>query len=99
MRVEVRPLNVSGRPLSRAEHQRLPASVGKLKVHEKRSSKLDRIVLCATLTSVSDGLETELLPELGEAQLIWADDGVMRIRGIEVLERTQYAQTWVVKVL
>lgn len=99
MRVEVRPLNVHGKPLTRAQHQRLPASVGKLKVIEKRSSKLDRIVLCATLTSVSDGLETELLPELGEAQVIWVDDGVMRIRGIEVLEGVQYAQTWAVKVL
>lgn len=99
MRVEVRPLNVSGRPLTRAAHLRLPASVGMLKVIEKRSGKLDRIVLCATLTSVSDGLDTELLPELGEAQVIWIDDGVMRIRGIEVLDGVQYAQTWVVKVL
>ena len=99
MRVEVRPLNVLGKPLTRAQHQRLPASVGKLKVHEKRSTKLDRIVLCATLASVSDGLETELLPELGEAQLIWADDGILRLRGIEVIEGTQYGQTWVMKVL
>lgn len=99
MRVEVRPLNVQGVPLPASQHKRLPASVGKLRIAENRLHRLGRVVLCATLTSISDGLDTELLPELTDVQVIWVEDGFMRIRGIEQVGGVQYAQTWNLTVL
>lgn len=99
MRVEVRPLSVQGVPLYTSQHKRLPAIVGKLRIAENRLHRLGRVVLCASLTSTSDGLDTELLPELTDAQVIWAEDGFMRIRGVEQVNGVQYAQTWNLKVL
>lgn len=99
MRVEARPLNEHGVPLSRRRHQELPGSQGKLRILETRVHKLGRIAICAKLISVSDGLETELLPDLADAQVIWVEDGLMRIRGIEQVNGVQYAQTWNIKVL
>ena len=44
-------------------------------------------------------LDTVLLPELTDAQVIWAEDNRMRVRGTERIEGAYYAQTWDIKVL
>lgn len=99
MRVEVRPINQSGRPQGKAALQSSPPSRGKLKVAENRLHSFGRIVLCAKLVSSTDGLETELLPELLDAQLIWLDDKTIRLRGVEQIGGCLFGQTWDIKVL
>lgn len=73
--------------------------MGKLRIAENRMHALGRSVLCATLTHVTDGLDTVLLPELTDAQVIWAEDNRMRVRGTELIDGAYYAQTWDIKVL
>ena len=99
MRAEVRPLNVLGKPLPKAQHQKEPACRGKLHVAENRMHAFGRVVNCATLTSATDGLDTPLLPELLDVQIIWLDNSSMRLRGIEDVGGTLFAQTWDIKVL
>lgn len=99
MRAEVRPLNLRGKPLDKAVRARTPASHGTLRVFENRLHVFGRAVTCATLTSTTDGLETMLLPELLDVQIIWADDYVMRLRGNEQLDGAFFGQTWEVRVL
>ena len=99
MQVEVRPINVGGRPLPTSQRKKEPASRGKLRIFENRNHRLGRVVLCATLTHATDGLNTEMLPELMDAQVIWLDDKVMRVRGVEDVGGTMYAQTWEIMVL
>jgi hypothetical protein len=36
--------------------------------------------------------------ELFDATLIWAHEGRIRLRGFEVLGKTQFAQTWDVEI-
>lgn len=99
MRVEVRPINQRGRPLGKAERLSAPPSRGTLKVAENRLHSFGRVVMCAKLVSATDGLETELLPELLDAELIWLDGAVMRLRGTEQVEGALFGQTWDIKVL
>lgn len=99
MKVEVHCINRQGRPLPKAQRLSQPACRGELKVFENRLHALNRVVRCAQLVSVSDGLETELLPELTDAQLLWVDDRRMRFSGIELVEGALYQQGWDVRVL
>lgn len=99
MLVEVRPINVGGRPLPTSLRKKEPASRGKLQIVEDRNHRLGRVVLCATLIHATDGLNTEMLPELMDAQVIWMNDESMRVRGVEDVGGTMYAQTWDIKVL
>jgi hypothetical protein len=99
MRVDVRPINICGRPLPKSQRTKQPASQGKLRIGENRLHELGRVVLCATLTDTSDGLETPLLPELMDVQVIWVEDSSMRLRGTEKVEGVHYAQTWDITVL
>jgi hypothetical protein len=99
MRVEVRPINQNGRPLGKAERQSSPPSRGRLKVAENRLHSFGRVVMCAKLVSATDGLETELLPELLDAELIWLDGETIRLRGVEQVGGALFGQTWDIKVL
>lgn len=99
MRVEVRPINECGRPLPTAQRRKQAGNQGKLQIAENRLHAQGRVVLCATLTHATDGLGTLLLPELTDAQVIWVEDNRMRVRGIEQVEGTLYAQTWDITVL
>lgn len=99
MRVEIRPINLRGKALKKAERDALAPVCGKLKVFENRLHALGRTLLCARVLSVSDGLETDLLPELLDAQLLWLDDKAIRLRGVEQVDGTSYGQTWDIKVL
>ena len=99
MQVEVRPIHLLGRPLPKSERMKGPACRGKLRVAENRLHALGRSVQCATLTSVTDGLETPLLPELVDAKLLWLDDRTIRLQGSELIDGAFYTQTWDIKVL
>lgn len=99
MRVEVRPINLHGKPLSKANREALPPTRGKLKVCENRLHAFGRSVRCAQVVSTTDGLESELMPELMDVELIWLDDHVIRLRGVESVDGTLFAQTWDIKVL
>lgn len=99
MKVEVHCINRKGRPLPKAQRTSQPGCRGELKVFENRLHALNRVVCCARLVSMTDGVEAALLPELTDAQLLWLDDKKMRFTGIEDIDGTLYQQGWDVKVL
>lgn len=99
MRVEVRPLYVHGKPLRKDERLREPPSRGKLSVVENRLDARGRVVTCATLTNERDGLDSALLPQLTDVQLIWISDESVRLRGLEQIDGALFGQTWDIKVL
>ena len=99
MRVQVRPLNIKGKALKKLEVQGVAPCRGNLKLLEDRLHSLNRVVTCARVTSISDGLALDLLPELLDATLIWIEGDMMRIRGVESIDKALYGQTWEIKVL
>ena len=99
MRVEIRSMNVRVKVMKKAEREALAPARGKLKIFENRIHTLGRTVRVAQVLSIIDGSETELLPELRDAELIWLDGAVMRVRGLEMVEDTAFGQTWDIKVL
>jgi hypothetical protein len=98
MRVQVRTLRKNGRNLNRDELKDVPPFVGILKVAEVRDPELARPLVCARLLDPTTKVETDLLPELGDAKLLWVQDGKMRLTGIERLKEADVAQTWSVEV-
>lgn len=99
MRVEVRTINQKGKLLKKADRLNLPPCRGELKLLENRLHTLGRATTCARIVSAGDGLETDLLPELVDASVIWMDDKAIRLRGIEIIDDIHYSQTWDIKVL
>lgn len=99
MRVEVRPFNDRGRPLPKAQFKKQPYCMGKLRIFDDRMHYLDRPVRRATLTHPTDGLNTSLMPDLIDVEVLWLDDTTMRLRGMEHIEGAFYGQTWDIKVL
>lgn len=87
-----------GRSISAAGRTRLPKYKGKLRIQEARISSLGRMATVANLVSVTDGCEGALLPVLHDVAVIWVENEGMRIRGFEIVEGAQYAQTWDLKV-
>lgn len=99
MQVEVRPINIRGKALAKGEREKSPASRGRLRVSENRLHAFGRVVMCAKLVSATDGVETQLLPELLDAHLIWLDEKSLRLRGNELVDGILFGQTWDIKVL
>lgn len=99
MQAEVRPINVRGKPLFRAQLAKVPPSRGLLHIFENRLHALNRVVRCATLTHFTDGLSSHVLPELLDVEILHLEDKTMRLRGIEVVDGAYYGQTWDVRVL
>jgi hypothetical protein len=99
MRAEVRPVFVRGKSMPKAVREQEPARRGKLSISENRLHEFGRVVTCAKLTSTSDGLDTPLVPELTDVQIIWLMESGMRLRGIEQVDGVLYGQTWDIKVL
>lgn len=99
MRVEVRPMNVRGKVMRKAEREALPPARGKLKIFENRIHALGRTVRVAQVLSVTGDAEVELLPELLDAEVLWLDGDVVRIRGMELVDNTAFGQTWDIRVL
>jgi len=98
MRVKVRPLQMNGRSLRRDELRDLPPHVGVLKVAEARDYALSRPLVRAWLLDIMVGTETDVLPELSDARLLWAEGNTLRFVGFERIEDVNYAQTWAVEV-
>jgi hypothetical protein len=98
MRVEVKPVNVKGKPVPAKERKAAPTYSGMLRLHEVRSHELGRMTPTAFLLSVTDSAELSLLPQLQDAAVLYVHDGRMRVRGFEVVDGIQYGQTWDVTV-
>lgn len=98
MRVKVRLLNYHGRPLMKAERARSEEFTGVLTVCENRQHQLRRVVLTAKLTSQTAETSVPIL-ELHDVVLLWIDGATMRLRGFEIHDLVEYAQTWVIEVL
>jgi len=98
MRVHVRPLRVKGRNLNRDELKGSPPYVGVLKVAEGRDPELGRPVVRARLIDQVSGTEADVLPQLCDARLLWAEDGKLRLAGFERIDAADYAQTWSVEL-
>jgi hypothetical protein len=99
MLVEVLPINLFGRPIPKQERNGRRPCRGTLKVLEDLLAEFGRVVRRARLVSVEDGLETDLLPEIMDAEMIWLDETAMRIRGIEKVGGEYYGQTWDIRLL
>jgi hypothetical protein len=98
MRVRVRRLRKQGRMLNRDELRDIPPHVGMLRVTEVRDHQLSRPVLCARLLDLTTKVDTDMLPELGDARLLEVAGRSMRLTGIERLQEADVAQTWLVEV-
>ncbi|UOB06848.1 hypothetical protein [[Acidovorax] ebreus] len=97
MRVKVKLLQHKGRALKRPELLDIPPFEGVLKVNEARDYDLSRAVVRARLIQATSGLQTDVLPELSDVRLVWAEDNKLRLTGFEEVDGAAYAQTWVVE--
>jgi hypothetical protein len=97
MRVKVNTLRELGRNLPGQPASRPPFS-GELRVCAERDPELGRDVVRARLLDISQGTRVDLLPDLSDAQLLWAERGQMRLTGVERLGGVSYAQTWSIEV-
>ncbi|ADU99287.1 hypothetical protein [Alicycliphilus denitrificans] len=97
MRVKVKLLQHKGRALKRPELLDVPPFEGVLKVNEARDYDLSRAVVRARLIQATSGLQTDVLPELSDVRLVWAEDNKLRLTGFEEVDGAAYAQTWVVE--
>lgn len=98
MKVKVRPLQSKGRMLPRHLAVEQPPRIGALRVSEERDHELSRPVLRARLLDASGGTESDLLPDLSDAKLLWADNNRLRLSGFERVDEANYAQTWEVEM-
>lgn len=99
MRVRVHTLRRHGRQLKREDFDAVPPFVGVLKVTEARDHELSRPVIRAKLVDITTGTETDVLPELSDARLLWLEKEKMRLTGFERIGGIDYAQTWSVERL
>ena len=98
MRVKVRPLQSKGQLLPRQLATQQPPRIGALRVAEERDHELGRPVLRARLLDTQNGTEADLLPDLSDARLLWAENNRLRFAGFERVDNANYAQTWEVEV-
>lgn len=98
MKVEVQLVNEKGRGIPATDRARMPKYRGVMRIHEARNQALGRIVVTAELLSSTDGADSALIPALHDAGVLFLANSQMRIRGFELVEGTQYGQTWDVKV-
>lgn len=96
MKVHVRLMRNYGENLKASELKDLPPRVGVLEVSEQRDTDLGRSTVRARL--LDEGTRNDILPELKAATLLWAKARVMRLTGVEQIDRRDYAQTWSIEV-
>ncbi|WP_246860498.1 hypothetical protein [Noviherbaspirillum sp. UKPF54] len=95
----MRTLRRRGRLLNKDELvDNRPPYLGDLKVMESRDPELGRFVLRARLVESKAGTETEVLPGLHDAHLLFAGDNKMRLAGFERIDGADFAQTWSVEL-
>jgi hypothetical protein len=97
MRVKARRLRLLGRNLP-ANADGSPPVSGELRVAAERDHELGRQVVRARLLDLNQGTRADLLPDLSDVQLLWAEKGQMRLTGVERVEGISFAQTWAVEV-
>ncbi len=98
MLVDVLPINRFGRPIPKKERNGRQPCRGTLKVLENLIIDFGKVVRCARLVSVDDGLERDILPEIMDAKLIWLAVTAVRIRGIEKVDGAYFGQIWDIRV-
>lgn len=98
MKVEVQQVTERGRSISARERALRPSYRGRLRIQEARNHALGRTVVMAELLSLVDGPDSILVPALHDACVLSLANGRMRVRGFELVEGAQYAQTWDVRV-
>ncbi|MBL8390040.1 MAG: hypothetical protein JNK17_17660 [Hydrogenophaga sp.] len=96
MKVKVRTLRHDGIDVKSTDLQAAPPHVGLLRVEEARDPQLSRQVVRARL--LTPGTDKDILRELLDARLLWADAGQMRLTGFEQHGAVSYAQTWSVEL-
>ena len=99
MKVEVKCINEKGKALPTKLRKEREAYRGLLRIRQDRVDAYSRFVTKAQLMNKDDATGSTVLPDLLDAEVIWAQDGAMRIRGTELLDGTQYVQTWEARVL
>jgi hypothetical protein len=97
--VEVKLINEKGKPLPRDTRATREGYRGTLRVRQDRINVYGRFVTKAQLLRKGDATGIALLPDLLDAEVIWVEDGALRIRGTEMLDGVQFNQTWEAKVL
>ena len=50
------------------------------------------------IPDTQNGTEADLLPDLSDARLLWAENNRLRFAGFERVDNANYAQTWEVEV-
>lgn len=99
MRVRVRLLRRHGRLLHKTEQSELPGYIGDLSVAEVRDVELGRPLVRARLRDIQSGTKVDVLPELSDACLLWAESDKLRLTGFERVDDADYAQTWSVELV
>lgn len=99
MNVEVKCINERGKALPTKFRKEREAYRGLLRIRQDRVDAYGRFVTKAQLMQKDDATGATVLPDLLDAEVIWAQDGEMRIRGTEMLEGVQFVQTWEARVL
>lgn len=97
MKVQVRPMRKLGLNLPNRDMLAQPPVVGLLSVDEQRDYELGRSTVRARLMNDKDG--NDVLPELGDALLLWVGKNRLRMAGIERINQASYAQTWSIEVV
>jgi hypothetical protein len=98
MRANVKPINVKGYPLFTKERTAGAGVQGELRVLQVREEAFGRALLTARITDLTDNTETILL-ELYDVALLSVDNKKMRMRGFEVVNGFQFAQSWDVELV
>ncbi len=84
--------------MNRDELKDIPPFVGILKVGEIRDHVVGRARVRARLLDPAKSIEEDLIPELDDALLLWAEDRKMRLSGTERLKHSNVYQTWSVEL-
>lgn len=99
MKVEVKCINEKGKALPTKLRKEREAYRGLLRIRQDHIGAYGRFVTKAQLMNQDDATGSTVLPDLLDAEVIWAQDGALRIRGTELRDDIQFAQTWEARVL
>jgi hypothetical protein len=98
MKVKVVRLRHEGKPHPRWRLSTLESVVGELRIEEAKDENLSRFMRRARLLNLVLQ-ESEMLPPLIDAAVLWLKGNSLAITGFERIESTDYAQTWLIEVV
>lgn len=99
MKVKVRRMRTKGELVTSPDDPKSPGFAGLLTVDEFRDHVSGRALVRARLTKAAPDLNTDILPELMDARLLWAKDAKLRVNGFERIGTAEYMQTWSIEVV